>query len=92
MVAHTAWLAWNWLVTNNLLKDVVQLSVAAVFGYVLGRLPWKHLKKRQAHNQAEIMDKLDANTPGGLGDISTLLQLLPQAEVEATTKEEGENT
>lgn len=90
MAAHLFVSSWNWLVANNLLKDVIQLAVAAIFGFFLGRLPWKHLKKQQAKNQAAVMDKLDADTPGGLGDIATLLQLLPQAEVTVTAEEESE--
>ena len=86
---HTVFSVFNWLVANNLWRDVIQLSVASIFGYVLGRLPWKRLKKQQARNQAAVMDKLNAETPGGLGDIATLLQGLPQAE--ATVTEESDS-
>jgi hypothetical protein len=91
---HTAAFAWNWLVANNLLKDVIQLSVAAVFGFFLARVPWRRQVRQQAKNQAALMHKLDADTPGGLGDIAVLLQNLPQAQADMTetVKEEGENT
>lgn len=85
---HTAAFVYDWLVSNNLWKDVVQLSVAAIFGYFLARVPWKKQLKKQAENQAELMERLNAETPGGIGDLASLLKLLPQAEIE----EEGENT
>jgi hypothetical protein len=86
---HTVFSVFNWLVANNLWRDVIQLSVASIFGFFLARIPWKRQQKVQAQSQAELMDKLDAKTPGGLGEIATLLQGLPQAEADITEESDS---
>ena len=35
MLAHTVFSVFNWLVANNLWRDVIQLSVASIFGFFL---------------------------------------------------------
>lgn len=74
----------NWLVQQGLIKDIVSWGVGLFMGGVLGTLislKIKDLFESHKYNQEIIADRLNANTPGGLGEIKRLL-----AEIEEQTK------
>jgi hypothetical protein len=61
---------WWWLQENNLLKAVVAWSV----GLLLNSVWAVRLFVRNRKHQKEMLDRLDTQTPGGLGEIKRLLQ------------------
>lgn len=70
---HPFLFAYWWLVDNNLWRDVINWGIAAILGFFLGRVPWRKHQKRRAAEAGELLDRLNAHTPGGLGDIAALL-------------------
>jgi hypothetical protein len=62
------------LVMAGLWHDALNWGVGALLGFALARIPWKRHQKKRAADQAELMDRLNADTPGGLGEIATLLR------------------
>jgi hypothetical protein len=61
---------WHWLILHNLWQSVISWAVfTALNGFWALRL-WK----KHRHAQADIQDKLDTDTPGGLGEIAKLLK------------------
>jgi|HubBroStandDraft_5_1064220.scaffolds.fasta_scaffold463544_1 hypothetical protein len=62
------------LVAAGLWHDALNWGVGAVLGFMLARVPWKRHQKKTAAQQAELMDRLNADTPGGLGEIADLLR------------------
>lgn len=72
---HVLYEIGQWLVANNLFKDILGLVVAFTFGWVM------RLGKRLRH----IEDHLNAATPGGLGDINQSLHHIKAAITDQTT-------
>lgn len=58
------------LVNAGLWHDILNWGIGAVLGFLLARVPWRRHKREQAR----LMDRLDAETPGGLGDIAQILK------------------
>src|ERR1700722_1469483 len=63
---------YQWLVDNNLWKDVITFVVFGVLGWTVGALPWRRHRK----TQVAIADSLDTNTPGGLTALVNAIQNL----------------
>jgi hypothetical protein len=70
------WLeAWyRWAVINSLWKDVLAVIVAIVLNSVWAVRLWLKSRHLDRKRHAELLDKLDASTPGGLGDIAQALK------------------
>lgn len=64
---------WWWLQENNLLKAVVAWSVGLALNSVWAVRLWTKKKREDRLHRAELMDKLDTGTPGGLGEIKRLI-------------------
>jgi hypothetical protein len=56
---------WDWLVSQGLYHDIVNLCLLFIFGPILAYHPWK----KHRESQKEIANALDTRTPGGLADV-----------------------
>lgn len=66
--------AYQWLESNNLWKATVAWSVGLALNSLWAIRAWKRHHKRTRQVQAELLDKLDVNTPGGIADLASLLR------------------
>lgn len=64
---------WWWLQANNLIKAVVAWSVGLALNSVWAVRLWTKKKHEDRLHRAELMDSLNTDTPGGLGEIKRLI-------------------
>ena len=63
---------WAHLVAAGLLRDLLNLALATVLGHAVLWPRWRAHRKAQRQAEADrkvIADRLDTDTPGGLGDL-----------------------
>jgi hypothetical protein len=61
---------WHWLIGEGLYECIVQWSVLTVLTAAAAWRPWRKHKK----TQAQIIDLLRTDTPGGLAELAEILK------------------
>ena len=69
-LVHVYW----WLEANNLWKAAVAWSVGLLLNSLWAVQAWQRHRKRSRQQQAELLDKLDVNTPGGIADLARIMR------------------
>ena len=67
---HTYW----WLENNNLWKASVAWGVGLVLNAAWAIRVWARQQRLNREKHEAVMDALDVNTPGGLGDIKKIIK------------------
>lgn len=87
MLAWHLWMAvYHWLELQGLYRSVVGGVVGFMLARTLGWRPRKH-----AQDQARLIDQLDTTTPGGLGELTRLLEALLGPDDEPEAAEGGDD-
>jgi hypothetical protein len=68
-------LAWyRWAVVNNLWRDVLTWVTGIVLNAAWAVRVWVRARRAARVRHAELLDRLDPETPGGIGEIARTLR------------------